>query len=88
MSLLLSSIWVQATSAENTPANFEAMAHSYNVALLFTRSKVRTGCIFYYVIDLAMNIFQHPYNLVNAAHFDPHNPVFLYIDNFFLLINV
>ncbi|KAF3458013.1 hypothetical protein FNV43_RR02676 [Rhamnella rubrinervis] len=39
VSLLLSSIWVQATSAENTPANFEAMAHTYNIALLFTRSK-------------------------------------------------
>ncbi|XP_059446358.1 protein SEMI-ROLLED LEAF 2 isoform X1 [Corylus avellana] len=39
ISLLLSSIWVQATSAENTPANFVAMAHAYNIALLFTRSK-------------------------------------------------
>ncbi|XP_021659433.2 protein SEMI-ROLLED LEAF 2 isoform X2 [Hevea brasiliensis] len=39
ISLLLSSIWVQATSADNMPANFEAMAHSYNIALLYTRSK-------------------------------------------------
>ncbi|KAK3034230.1 hypothetical protein RJ639_032810, partial [Escallonia herrerae] len=39
MSLLLSSIWVQATSTGNTPANFEAMAHTYNLALLFTSSK-------------------------------------------------
>ncbi|OIW15930.1 hypothetical protein TanjilG_04465 [Lupinus angustifolius] len=37
--LLLSSIWVQATSVENGPANFEAMAHTYSIALLFTRSK-------------------------------------------------
>ncbi|KAL6970765.1 hypothetical protein U1Q18_030454 [Sarracenia purpurea var. burkii] len=37
--LLLSAIWVQATSSGNTPANFEAMAHTYNIALLFTRSK-------------------------------------------------
>lgn len=37
--LLLSSIWVQATSAENLPANFEAMAHTYSIALLFSRSK-------------------------------------------------
>ncbi|KAF2300211.1 hypothetical protein GH714_010716 [Hevea brasiliensis] len=28
-----------ATSADNMPANFEAMAHSYNIALLYTRSK-------------------------------------------------
>lgn len=41
MSLLLSSIWVQALSAENGPANYEAMAHTYRIALLFTRSKVR-----------------------------------------------
>ncbi|KAL3506672.1 hypothetical protein ACH5RR_032054 [Cinchona calisaya] len=40
VSLLLSSIWVQATSAVNTPANFEAMAHTFAIALLFSRSKV------------------------------------------------
>ncbi|KAK7272014.1 hypothetical protein RJT34_28344 [Clitoria ternatea] len=39
VSLLLSSIWVQATSVENGPANYEAMAHTYSIALLFTRSK-------------------------------------------------
>ncbi|XP_028779999.1 uncharacterized protein LOC114736381 isoform X2 [Neltuma alba] len=39
VSLLLSSIWIQATSIENGPANFEAMAHTYNIALLFTCSK-------------------------------------------------
>lgn len=39
ISLLLSSIWVQAISAENTPGNFEAMALTYNIALLFTSSK-------------------------------------------------
>ncbi|XP_074291923.1 protein SEMI-ROLLED LEAF 2-like isoform X2 [Silene latifolia] len=39
VSLLLSSIWVQATCPENTPANFEAMTHTFNTALLFTRSK-------------------------------------------------
>ncbi|KAL1324527.1 hypothetical protein AAHE18_13G097200 [Arachis hypogaea] len=39
VSLLLSSIWVQATSVENSPANFEAMAHTFSISLLFTRSK-------------------------------------------------
>ncbi|XP_052107559.1 protein SEMI-ROLLED LEAF 2-like [Arachis duranensis] len=39
VSLLLSSIWVQATSVENGPANFEAMAHTFSISLLFTRSK-------------------------------------------------
>lgn len=50
MSLLLSSIWVQATSTENSPANFEAMAHTYNIALLFTRSKVSYVYIVYYYL--------------------------------------
>ncbi|CAI9277592.1 unnamed protein product [Lactuca saligna] len=39
VSLVLSSIWIQATSPENTPANFEAIAHTYSLALLFTVSK-------------------------------------------------
>ncbi|KAI4310765.1 hypothetical protein MLD38_035716 [Melastoma candidum] len=39
VSLLLSSIWVNATSLENTPANYEAIGHTFNVALLFARSK-------------------------------------------------
>jgi hypothetical protein len=55
VSLLLSSIWVQATSVENGPANYEAMAHTYSIALLFTRSKVRlvhTKCHDYFQIFL------------------------------------
>ncbi|CAN1247911.1 Protein SEMI-ROLLED LEAF 2 [Linum perenne] len=39
VSLLLSSIWVQAINAENAPANFEAMANTYYIALVFSRSK-------------------------------------------------
>ncbi|MCD9646663.1 hypothetical protein HAX54_036689 [Datura stramonium] len=39
VSLLLSSIWVQATLTDNAPSNFDAMAHTYKIALLFTRSK-------------------------------------------------
>ncbi|PSS35864.1 hypothetical protein CEY00_Acc00282 [Actinidia chinensis var. chinensis] len=39
VSLLLSAIWMQATSTGNTPANFEALAHTYNIALLFTQYK-------------------------------------------------
>ncbi|XLR22379.1 hypothetical protein S83_050279, partial [Arachis hypogaea] len=48
VSLLLSSIWVQATSVENSPANFEAMAHIFSISLLFTRSKVRLIYIGYH----------------------------------------
>lgn len=56
VSLLLSSIWVQATSAENTPANFEAMAHSYNVALLFTRSKASSHMALVRCFQLAFSL--------------------------------
>ncbi|URE13514.1 Cyclin-related protein [Musa troglodytarum] len=37
--LLLSSIWAQAMSPENMPDNYEAIAHSYSLALLFSRAK-------------------------------------------------
>lgn len=50
VSLLLSAIWVQATSAGNTPANFEAMAHTYNIALLFTRYKVYAHSLFIAIV--------------------------------------
>ncbi|XP_068317761.1 protein SEMI-ROLLED LEAF 2 [Pyrus communis] len=56
VSLLLSSIWVQATSAENTPENFEAMAHTYNVALLFTRSKASSHVALVRCFQLAFSI--------------------------------
>ncbi|KAK9059084.1 hypothetical protein SSX86_021703 [Deinandra increscens subsp. villosa] len=39
VSLVLSSIWVQATMTGNTPENFEAMAQTYSLALYFTLSK-------------------------------------------------
>ncbi|KAF8686943.1 hypothetical protein HU200_043221 [Digitaria exilis] len=42
ISLLLSSIWAQATSPENTPANYEAIAHTYSLLLLFSGSKAST----------------------------------------------
>lgn len=42
VSLVLSSIWAQATMTGNTPANFEAMAQTYSLALFFTLSKVRS----------------------------------------------
>ncbi|XP_042431458.1 protein SEMI-ROLLED LEAF 2-like [Zingiber officinale] len=39
ITLLLSSFWAQAMFPENTPENFEAIAHSYSLTLLFTRAK-------------------------------------------------
>ncbi|KAJ6826892.1 uncharacterized protein M6B38_369555 [Iris pallida] len=37
--LMLSSIWVQAVSPMNNPENYEAIAHSYCLTLLFARAK-------------------------------------------------
>uniref|UniRef100_A0A0D9V913 Uncharacterized protein n=1 Tax=Leersia perrieri TaxID=77586 RepID=A0A0D9V913_9ORYZ len=38
--LLLSSIWSQAPLEDNSPTNFEAMCHTYNVALLCSMTKL------------------------------------------------
>ncbi|XP_074320048.1 protein SEMI-ROLLED LEAF 2 [Silene latifolia] len=56
VSLLLSSIWVQATFTENTPANFEAMAHIYNTALLFTLSKTSSHVALVRCFQLAFSL--------------------------------
>ncbi|CAI9117370.1 OLC1v1018750C1 [Oldenlandia corymbosa var. corymbosa] len=56
VSLLLSSIWVQATSAENTPEDFEAMAHTYAIALLFTRSKASSSMALVRHFQLAFSL--------------------------------
>ncbi|XP_062207771.1 protein SEMI-ROLLED LEAF 2-like isoform X2 [Phragmites australis] len=37
--LLLSSIWSQAFLEDNSPANFEAMGHTYSIALLCSKAK-------------------------------------------------
>ncbi|XP_020268718.1 uncharacterized protein LOC109844168 [Asparagus officinalis] len=39
ITLMLSSIWVQAISPGNTPENYEAISHTYCLTLLFSRSK-------------------------------------------------
>ncbi|KDP43492.1 hypothetical protein JCGZ_16779 [Jatropha curcas] len=39
ITLLLSSIWAQSLSPLNTPVNYEAIAHSYSLVLLFARTK-------------------------------------------------
>ncbi|TKY48337.1 EFR3-like B [Spatholobus suberectus] len=56
VSLLLSSIWVQATSVENVPANYEAMAHTYSIALLFTRSKASSYMALVRCFQLAFSL--------------------------------
>ncbi|KAF7148752.1 hypothetical protein RHSIM_Rhsim03G0019100 [Rhododendron simsii] len=39
ISLLLSSIWAQSISSANMPENYEAIAHTYSLVLLFSRGK-------------------------------------------------
>lgn len=56
VSLLLSSIWLQATLAENMPANFEAMGQTYSLALLFTRSKTSSHMALVWCFKLAFSL--------------------------------
>ncbi|KAK8986133.1 hypothetical protein V6N11_082415 [Hibiscus sabdariffa] len=56
VSLLLSSIWVQANSPDNTPANFEAMARSFYLAVLFTRSKTSSHMALVRSFQLAFSL--------------------------------
>ncbi|XP_031272250.1 uncharacterized protein LOC116130663 [Pistacia vera] len=56
VSVLLSSIWVQATSAENNPANFEAMAHTYTIALLFMQFKTSSHMALVRCFQLAFSL--------------------------------
>ncbi|KAG6408586.1 hypothetical protein SASPL_131602 [Salvia splendens] len=51
ISLLLSSIWVQATSHLNTPANYEAIAHTYSLVVIFSQNKKTS-------IDILIQSFQ------------------------------
>ncbi|KAJ8755491.1 hypothetical protein K2173_019289 [Erythroxylum novogranatense] len=56
VNLLLSSIWVQAAFADNMPANFEAMAHAYNIALLFIQSKTSSQMSLVRCFQLAFSL--------------------------------
>lgn len=38
--LLFSALWLQAKMATNWPSSYEAMAHTFSLALLFSRPKV------------------------------------------------
>ncbi|KAI5558157.1 hypothetical protein BDE02_17G020900 [Populus trichocarpa] len=58
ISHLLSSLWVQATSAENMPTNFEAMSHTYNITLLSTRSKASSHMALVRCFQLAVSLAQ------------------------------
>ncbi|KAK1270053.1 hypothetical protein QJS04_geneDACA014170 [Acorus gramineus] len=56
VSLLLSSIWAQATSQENSLANFEAMSHTCNIVALFSRSKTSSHTTLVRCFQLAFSL--------------------------------
>lgn len=56
VSLLLSSIWAQATLQDNSPTNYEAMAHTYTLALLSSRTKASCHAAFTRCFQLAFSL--------------------------------
>ncbi|OAY68047.1 Protein EFR B [Ananas comosus] len=60
ITLLLSSIWAQAISPQNTPANYEAIAHTYSLILLFSRPKTT-------IHEALTRSFQLAFSLRNTA---------------------
>ncbi|KAG8391231.1 hypothetical protein BUALT_Bualt01G0166300 [Buddleja alternifolia] len=56
ISLLLSSIWVQAISHLNSPENFEALAHTYSLVMLFSRNKKSNNEILIRSFQLALSL--------------------------------
>ncbi|KAI3750265.1 hypothetical protein L2E82_20898 [Cichorium intybus] len=60
ISLLLSSIWAQSISPENTPENYEAIAHTYSLVLLFSKGKNSSR-------EALIRSFQLAFSLLNMS---------------------
>ncbi|KAL0346241.1 UNVERIFIED_CONTAM: protein SEMI-ROLLED LEAF 2 [Sesamum radiatum] len=60
ITLLLSSIWEQSLSPANMPENYEAIAHTYSLVLLFSRAKTS-------YIDALIRSFQLAFTLRNLS---------------------
>ncbi|CAH8354406.1 unnamed protein product [Eruca vesicaria subsp. sativa] len=56
VNMLLSSLWIQATSTENTPANFEAMASTYSTTILFSLAKRSKHTALVWCFQLAFSL--------------------------------
>ncbi|KAK9290998.1 hypothetical protein L1049_009181 [Liquidambar formosana] len=56
ITLLLSSIWAQSLSPANTPENFEAIAHTYSLVLLFSRAKNSSHAVLVRSFQLAFSL--------------------------------
>ncbi|KAF0919718.1 hypothetical protein E2562_031063 [Oryza meyeriana var. granulata] len=64
--LLLSSIWSQAPLEDNSPANFEAMCHTYNIALLCSVTKSSSHAALVRCFQLAFSLRRMSLNQENG----------------------
>ncbi|BFI42403.1 protein EFR3 [Marchantia polymorpha subsp. ruderalis] len=64
--LLLSTLWLQATLPDNLPSNFEAIAHTYMLVLLFSRAKTSSH-------STILRAFQLAFSIRNLAHDSENN---------------
>ncbi|KAG7596001.1 Armadillo-type fold [Arabidopsis suecica] len=62
VNMLLSSLWIQATSTDNTPENFEAMASTYQITLLFSLAKRSNHMALVQCFQLAFSLRNLPLN--------------------------
>ncbi|KAD0702503.1 hypothetical protein E3N88_43834 [Mikania micrantha] len=60
ISILLSSIWAQSISPDNTPKNYEAIAHTYSLVLVFSRGKNSSR-------EVLIRSFQLAFSLLNIS---------------------
>lgn len=56
ISVLLSSIWVQAISHSNTPANYEAIANTYSLVVIFSQHKKTSNDVLIQSFQLAFSL--------------------------------
>lgn len=67
IALLLSAFWMQANLSDNLPSNFEAIAHSFVLALISSGLKVKyifehSTCLFsvnYFVLSFLLLLFSY-----------------------------
>lgn len=69
ITLLLSSIWAQSISPANMPVNFEAIAHTYSLVLLFARAKNSSNEALVRSFQLALSL--RSISLVEAGRLPP-----------------
>ncbi|KAL2464669.1 Uncharacterized protein Fot_52625 [Forsythia ovata] len=67
ITLLLSSIWAQSISPANMPENYEAIAHTYSLVLLFSRAKSHDGWTLTPERDSLIHSFQLAFSLRSVS---------------------